>query len=193
MFASCRMSPAAVGLGGMTPVQIDSAVAAVAWTGCDTVARAAVGGGTTDVEICAAPSARLYGPNNPPSGSGAPVARMRNLGTRVEARWGLQPNGTYPIWLYSGTVGASYDIRGNGVNVTGYYFGCKHKPATTSRADFGTCADNPAAMSARLGSGAPSASGPADGEDKAGHTLMDRATGPAWISCTEGCCTTDAQ
>lgn len=194
MIAGCSPPALGSGVAAMTPAEIDVALATISWTGCTTVARAAVPSGTTDVEICAAPNARDYGPRNPPPGLGAPVARMRNTGTRVEARWGLQPNGTYSIWLHSGTIGASYTIIGNAVNVTGTYFGCGHSPADSSRASFGTCADNPMPMSSRMGrNGFSNASSPDGGDDKGGHTLLDIATGPAWIACTEGCCTTDAQ
>ncbi|HUR91855.1 MAG TPA: hypothetical protein VMY38_04200 [Gemmatimonadaceae bacterium] len=174
----------------MTPAEIESALAAISWTGCATVARAAVPAGTTtDVEICASPGAREYGPRKAPPGLGAPVARMRNVGTRDEARWGLKPNNTYSIWLSSGFAGTQYTIIGSGVNKTGTYFGCGHSAAASSRANFGTCADNPYPLVGAGRTSGPSSS--AEG-DKPGHTLLDRATGPAWISCTEGCCTTDA-
>lgn len=178
-------------LGAMTPAEIESALAAISWTGCATVARAAIPSGTTtNVEICASPSAREYGPRKAPPGLGAPVARMRNLGTNAEARWGLKPNNTYSIWLSSGFAGTQYTIIGSGVNVTGTYHGCGHAPADSSRANFGTCADNPFPLVGPARNRGPSSSGD---DDKRGHTLLDRGTGPAWISCTEGCCTTDAQ
>ena len=192
LVAGCQATPA-VGVAGMTPIQMDSAVAAMSWVGCDTVARAAVGGGTTNVEICAAPNARLLGPSNAPAGDGAPVARMRNLGTtRVENRWKLQPKGTYSIWLYSGTAGALYRIRGGGLNIVGTYVGCDHPPETTDKASFGTCQDNPHQHGPSMRRNG-SSSGPAeDGGDGTARTLLSPLTGPAWISCTEGCCTTDA-
>lgn len=185
-------SPAvSTSVGVMTPAEIESALAAISWTGCATVARAAVPSGTTtNVEICASPSAREYGPRKAPPGLGAPVARMRNLGTNQEARWGLKPNNTYSIWLSSGFAGTQYTIIGSGVNVTGNYYGCGHAPADSSRASFGTCADNPSRMARGSHNRGPSS--PAE-DAKSEHTLLDRATGPAWISCTEGCCTTDAQ
>lgn len=174
-------------VGAMTPAEIESALAAIAWTGCSTVARAALPSGTTNVEICAAPGAHAYGPRNAPAGLGAPVARIRNLGALVEARWGLRPNNTYSIWLSSGSSGTEYTIIGSGVNTTGTYHGCNHGPANVSRAKFGTCADNPWPPVAGARSRGPSSSGE---DDKVEHTLLDPATGPAWISCTEGCCTT---
>lgn len=176
---------------GLTPMQMDSALASVAWTGCATVKRAAVGGDSTDVEICAAPDARAYGPGNPPGGKGTLVARLRNLGQRVEKRWGLQPNATYPIWLYTGVGGTLYTITGNGVNVTGTYHGCGYHAANSSRANFGSCAENPRMVSSDLGHGTVSRGPSGGGGDKDEHILHDRASGPAWISCTEGCCTTD--
>lgn len=187
----CSPSVAA-SVGAMPPAAIESALAAISWTGCATVARAAdTIGTTTNVEICAAPNAREYGPSKAPPGLGAPVARMRNIGTRREARWGLKPNNTYSIWLHSGgtTGGTMYTIIGSGVNVTGTYHGCKHDPAGSSRANFGNCADNPYPLAGSARSRGPSSSGE---EGKSEHTLLNRATGPAWVSCTEGCCTTDA-
>lgn len=181
----------AVGVSTMTPAEIESAIAAISWTGCATVARAAVpAGSTTNVEICASPGAREWGPRKAPPGNGSPVARMRNIGAHQEARWGLKPNNTYSIWLHSGITGETmYTIIGSGVNVTGPYHGCGHAPADSSRANFGTCAENPHPLAGGARSRGPSSSGELD---KGEHTLLDRGTGPAWVSCTEGCCTTDA-
>lgn len=186
VIAGCSpVVPASVGV--MAAADVESALAAISWTGCDTVARAALPSGKTNVEICASPGAHTYGPRNAPSGSGAPVARMKNIGGLVEARWGLRPNNTYSIWLHSGVGGTHYTIIGSGVNTTGTYHGCNHAPANVSRAKFGTCADNPWPPVAGARSRGPSSSGE---DDKGEHTLLDPATGPAWISCTEGCCTT---
>lgn len=172
----------------MTLAEIESAVAAIPWRGCATVARAALPGGTTNVEICAAPNAHTYGPRNAPGGGGAPVARIRNTGDSVEARWGLKPRTTYSIWLHRDTAGATvYTVIGSGVNRTGTYVGCRHTPADSSRANFGTCSDNPWPLAGGARSRGPSSSGE---NHKGEHTLLDRATGPAWITCTDGCCTT---
>ncbi len=115
---------------------------------------------------------------------------MRNLGSRVEKRWGLQPGPhAYIVWLGGPATGTmQWTIKGLGVQLSGPYRGCGFHTASTSKANFGTCAENPLLGPARTTRG-PSAGGTGEKDE---HVLLDMATGPAWISCTEGCCTTDA-
>lgn len=191
--AGCSPS---LGSIGMTSPQMDSIVASLSWVGCDTVARVGEGG-PTDVEICAAPGIQQYGPNDPPGGGAAPVARMRNLGGTVEARWRLLANGSvYHIWLHSGGGKTGFTILGPGAgpNRTGAYHGCKHQPANAARASFGTCDDRPwpPPLAGRARNGFSRASAPDDRGMKFEHRLLAPETGPAWLTCREGCCTTGA-
>lgn len=171
------------------------------WVGCDTMPRTSASG-TTPVEICAAADARLYGPGNA-SPRGQPVARMRNLGTEPDTRWGLRPRRVYVIAIHSDAAGTGYKIwpeRGGGPIRTGTYYPCGHggESPPTSSATFGACTDSfvkhavpqPGALAS-----AEALRGPMAGEAPAvpGHALYDRLNGPAWVSCTDGCCTTDAQ
>jgi len=118
---------------------------------------------------------------------------MRNLGPGTEARWGLQPGKTYSIWLSEALNGTTlYTIKGPGVKVVDEYHGCGYHAATTSKANFGSCAENRLSATSATGGNAGS-HGPSEaGTGKEGHILLDRASGPAWVSCNEGCCTTDA-
>lgn len=188
--AACAPAAPAPGTGRPSEREI----ASIVWVGCDTVARnTAVPGVTTPVEICAADYARKVGPRNA-GPDGRPVARMRNLGTVNEGRWNLRPGRRYIIAVYSGVAGGTYRITHEGPGGplgSGVYHPCgpAHEPPTSS-ATFGACRDygtGPAPNSS-IGSG-PSAGEPAT----RGHALLGPADGPAWISCTDGCCTTDIQ
>lgn len=194
--ASCSPRLASGGLS-MTPAQMDSVLAATTWstTGCTTVDRVAVrpqgttAPVTTAVRICPAANARVWGPGNAPK-NGVPVATMHNTGSYIEAKWGLEPNDHYVIWVEAAGAGrARYIIRqGQEEIVSGPYIGCKHNPATADSTAFGNCRENPYPLVGGQRSRGPSAGA----DDKFEHTLLDRDSGPAWISCTEGCCTTGA-
>lgn len=176
----------------MTAAEQAAAIAMASWVNCVTVRRVAVApGDSTDVEICADTGAKKYGPTTPPSGYGKPVAKMRNLGDHVEDRWNLVAGGTYIVWL-SGPPGGPtrWTIKGHGMQISGPFVGCGYHAADTSKANFGNCMENPAPVVTRS-----IRRGPAEhaGSGKDEHILLDRATGPAWISCTAGCCTTEAQ
>lgn len=189
----CRPRVVPSPLDGMSRTQEATAIALTSWVGCATVDRVSTTPGqTTPVEICADTGAKSYGPNAPPSGLGRPVARLRNLGSLVERKWNLQPHGLYLLWLNESPAGgALWTMRGPGVELVGRYEGCGYHAATVSRANFGSCAENPVARQRAMGA---LSRGPSTGEpgDKDEHILLDRASGPAWISCTEGCCMADA-
>lgn len=180
----------------MTSAQMDSILSRTTWgRACTTVDRVAVPPSgttthvTTAVRICPAANARAIGPGNATS-VWVPVATMHNTGNYIEAKWGLEPNGHYQIWVYANAAGrATYSIttQGNEI-VSGPYIGCNHPAATADSAAFGNCADNPLVRGARS-RGGPSTAG---ADEKFEHTLLYPASGPAWISCTEGCCTTGA-
>lgn len=165
------------------------------WVACDTLPRTSASGGVVPVEICAADDARLYGPGNAPP-KGRPVARMRNLGTERDLRWGMRPRRVYVIAVHSDAAGLGYKIwpEGPGGPIkVGSYYPCGHggQSPPTSSATFGACGDTvvtgPPARGT-LASRGPAESGSAG---KPSHVLFDVHNGPAWISCTDGCCTTD--
>lgn len=195
--AGCWPRPVRSPIASMSTAEETAILALTKWVGCTTVRReSTVAGDSVDVTICADTGARRFGRNNPPAGAkGRAVGQIRTgAGNRDEGRWGLEPNSTYYIWL-SGPAGGptTWTIKGPGVFVEGPLRGCGHPPAGSDSASFGTCADNrPSAAMSRGPNERSGASSPDGGTVKFVHTLLDRATGPAWISCTEGCCTTDA-
>ncbi len=193
VIASCQ--PASSSPGPAQPERLASPI----WVGCDTLPRTTAQG-TTPVEICAAEDARLYGPGNAPA-KGRPVARMRNLGTEPDLRWGLRRNRVYVIAIHSDAAGTGYKIwpeGGGGPIRTGTYYPCGHggESPPTSSATFGACREVVKHSVPQRGS--PSSvealRGPAGGEASTlpRHALYYRENGPAWIACTDGCCTTDA-
>lgn len=193
---SCHPARPVASIGGMTEAEQTAALALTSWVNCVTVRRVAATGvsDSTNVEICADTGAKKFGPNNGPGGVlGKPIARMRNLpGGKVERRWKLQPGSHYyHVWITGPAGGPTrWTIKGQGVNVSGPFRGCGYAAASVSRANFGDCMENP-----WPGRPAPGRSGPSDGggSDKPDHPFFATADGPAWISCREGCCTTDAQ
>lgn len=191
VMAACQQGPS-TRLEGVTTAQHASALVLAKWVGCDTISRVSTTSGvaSTDVEICADTGARRYGPHNAPLGPGKPVARMQNLGQGVEARWGLIPgNHYYLVWIHGPASNMRWTIRGRQVDTSGPYRGCSfHRMPDSSYASFGTCVQNRPLVGRSIGRG-PAEGG---GEDMKEHLLLNKATGPAWVSCTDGCCTTDA-
>ena len=192
--AGCWPRAVPAPIATMSAAEESAMLALTKWVGCTTVQRAAtISGDSAEVRICADTGTRRFGKHTPP-GNNKPraVAQIRNLSNnRVEDRWGLQPNTTYYIWLSAapgGTTAWAIKRPGEPAIASGPLEGCGHPQATVDSASFGTCADNPYPRPGAARSGGPSSEG-----GKGEHTLLDRATGPAWISCTEGCCTTDAQ
>lgn len=191
VIAACQ-GVSSTGLDAMTSAQQASALALAKWVACDTIRRVSKTSGvdSTDVEICADTGARRYGPNDPPPGIGKPVARMRNVGQGVEKRWGLTPGSHYySVWIRGPANAIRWRIHGLQVDISGPYRGCGyHTMPSSSSANFGSCTENPPLVGRSIGRGP--AENWTDGSKE--HILLDRATGPAWISCTDGCCTTDA-
>lgn len=190
--ASCAPT---LGSPVLTSTQIDSTVASLTWVGCSTVSRVGEGG-HTNVQICAASDARNFGRGSPPASRRA-IAKMKNLGGFTEKRWGIKPNQTFIIHLQPnpGSGPALYSVEGPlSTTVPQPYWACAHpKVDSTSRATFGNCGDttNTGQMPRFLGG---RSRGPDAGPESsaAAHRLLDPADGPAWITCTEGCCTTGA-
>lgn len=195
--AGCGPRVVSSPVGTMSSAEEEALLASAKWVGCTTIQReTTVPGAFAAVRICADTGARRFGQNTPPSGLGKPVARMVNLSqTHTERRWNLQPGMTYHIWLRRSPAGpTAWEIRGPGGSVaTGPFMGCNHPQASADSASFGTCEDIRSAAATSRGRNDFSRASSIDGGDsKATHTLLHPATGPAWISCTEGCCTTDA-
>lgn len=166
----------------------------ISWTGCSPwTPRQGDAAGNADVQICATDYANQIGGNNA-APDGVIVARMINRGPGVEARWGLVPGVEYFIAV---NRGGRYNIieMGNASpgsprpNRTGSYHECKgpqHTPQATASAKFGDCSS----VKHTEGSDAASAGrGPSDASHAA--PTLNSFTGPAWITCDAGCCTTD--
>lgn len=190
VLAACQR-PTPSPMGAMSSAEQDATLLLTKWVGCNTVRRVSTTAGvdSTDVEICADTGARRLGPSSPPP-VGKPVAFMRNLGDGIEQRWGLRPGGHYVVRIHGPPNAVRWTISGPQVNLSGPYRRCgDHTMPDSSYANFGSCAENPSSVRP------PTRRGPAavgtDGKNE--HILLDRATGPAWVSCTDGCCTTDQQ
>lgn len=170
----------------------------VTWVGCSTVQRTGNNSGTTtNVEICAAQYARDIGQGNTNS-NGVLMARMVNLGSQAERRWGLTPGDTsFIVSFPRDQTQGSYAILqvragssgGTNVNVlrqNGNFIYCDHPKPASSSASFHTCQEKrPAPARSTRGQ---TGSGP-NAPDEVANPSED---GPAWVSCLSGCCTTEA-
>lgn len=158
-------------------------------TGCRTRPRKVGTSGETDVTICAIAGAHNQSTVSAPS-TGIIVATLTNIGTTPDDRWQLDPGKTYYLRVFgSGTFGVpgKYDIRSftddswDAPVKSGDFIPCtgtKHPKQKRSHAGYATCDDHQ----------------PADAEDPEVLALRPAASGgPAWITCAEGCCTTDIQ
>jgi len=187
-------------LGNIPRAELRSLGKSVAWVGCDTTARTGWLGGTTDVEICAAQYAKDVG-RGYTNRKGVLVARMVNLGTGVDRRWGLTPKDTSFIAGFpAGRAQGAYAILevprnsypGTTIRVLvegGSFTYCPHtwQPAASS-AEFETCDGKLRSASHQRGAN-EIASGPQASAD----APLQSADGPAWVSCRSGCCTTELQ
>lgn len=154
--------------------------------GCRTRARR-VGTGGTDVTICAIAGAHNQSTVSAPS-TGVIVATLTNVGSVPDDRWRLEPGRTYYLRVFgSGSFGTpgKYDIRSftedswDTAVASGDFIPCtgpKHPRQNRSHAGYATCSDD----------------SPADAEDPA-LVSANPSGGPAWITCAEGCCTTDLE
>lgn len=172
----------------------------VSWIGCFTGVRTGWPSGTTAVQICAAQYARDVGRGST-NANGVLVARMVNLGSNVENRWGLTPTDTSFIVAFPGNASqGGYAILeiprntfpGTKIRVLlegGNFIYCPHPPRpAVSSADFNTCEEKATSASHQSGAG-EYASGP----QASGDAPLFSPDGPAWVSCRTGCCTTDMQ
>jgi len=193
-----RLSRSAIGMacllvavaGCTRPASAPRTAAGPKWVGCSDTQRAAVGGGLTLVQICAELNARFYIGANAPNG-GVRVARIVNSGPGIEERWGLEVDKEYLVIITPGGTGQGgrYQIvgpgNGNNPNRVGNYYQCLplHGRPAESSARFGDCnaTVTSAGTHADIGS-----------SDDAAVASLDPGSGPAWISCETGCCTTDA-
>lgn len=184
---------------GSSPAAAPLATASASpnWVACDTLPRTSASGGEVAVEICVADDARLYGPGNA-SPKGKAVARMRNLGTERDLRWGMLPGRNYVIAVHSEAASTRYKIwpEGPGGPIkVGIYYACGHggESPPTSSATFGACDASIVESLSQSTQSTLANRGPAEGPTagKPSHVLFDVRNGPAWVSCTDGCCTTD--
>lgn len=159
------------------------------WVGCSDTRRDNVDGGLALVQICAERDARFKLGSNAPQG-GVQVARMYNSGPGVEKRWGLEVGQEYFVVITPGGPGPGgrWQITGPGSpsspNRRGDYTQCTpiHGRPPTSSAKFGDCSD---ALAANGTHAKLDANGP-------GMFTLNTRSGPAWVSCETGCCTTEA-
>ncbi|MEX1185426.1 MAG: hypothetical protein WEA80_02450 [Gemmatimonadaceae bacterium] len=128
------------------------------------------------------------------------TARLVNFGTSRDARWNLTSGDTsYIISFPKAASEGEYailevsanSVPGDKVRVVkenGLFRYCQHGgPPPVSEASFYTC-DEKAEMHRRSRS-SDAGSGPnASGDD----LLVPAMDGPAWVSCSAGCCTTEA-
>lgn len=160
-------------------------------SGCRTRKRPA-GTAWTKVQICALVGANAQSGATAQS-TGTIVGTLINTGTVADDRWSLQPATTstpavtYYLRIFPPRSGseegyyqiASYSASGwDAAKETGSFNHCPgpgHSPQARAHAGFATCAEGP----------------PTDAEDpiEPSESLLP-TDGPAWITCREGCCTT---
>ncbi|HUR91854.1 MAG TPA: hypothetical protein VMY38_04195 [Gemmatimonadaceae bacterium] len=198
-FVGCK--PAAREAGTPSAASADSAtgqvqVATASSSGCRTAARDAEGGlGKTPVQICAVPGTHETSSDNAPL-YGFVVATLQNRGTTVrDARWKLEPGKMYYLRVFKARTGQTED---------GYYeisslTGANWDPAIASGSlvHCGISPDHPKQSWAHAGFSTCAAGQPKGAEDPASGdpvlvSGLQASGGPAWITCAEGCCTTDA-
>lgn len=159
------------------------------------------------VQVYADTGARNVAPNPADSG-GTLVGKLDNLGDAREAMYGLE-NGPYDFLLYvfpaTGTANGRWVIERvgkalpyNHVTVAeGTQVGCNHPTNwNSSFGEFRSCADGPPPnppASARSGALPQSGIRTAGFNLFAGFiALQARSTDPIWLTCTSGCCVSDA-
>lgn len=193
-FIGCK--PAGPDAGTSPAASADSAathagLANAGKSGCRTRPRVA-GTGSTDVQICALPSANKHSGTTAPAG-GIIVATLTNIGTVRDDRWKLAPGTTYYLRVFPPRAGYTenghYDIRSftgetwdalPSPKASGSFVACTgpgHVKQPRSHAGYSICSAGPV-------------TDPEDPLALTGSILP--SDGPAWITCAEGCCTTDA-
>lgn len=192
-------------LGQLSQAALNSLAQQVTWEGCTTVARTSAATAPapapppTNIQICAASYSRLLGPGNT-AVTGVLTARMVNVGAYKDARWGLTPGqtsyivsfpratsqGEYAILEVSATPAPGAKVKV--VKANGIYRYCPHGGTpSVSEASFYTCEQR--AQMHRRSRSSDAGSGPNGGDD---DVLVQNLDGPAWITCSAGCCTTEA-
>ena len=141
------------------------------------------------MQICAVPGAHLISSDSAPD-YGIVVARLENQGPVRDARWRLEPGRIYYLRVFRARSGQTED---------GYYeinslTGTTWDPALASGSlvHCGVSSDHPAQSHAHAGFSTCGEGQPEEAEDSAvPSTSLLLSDGPAWITCKEGCCTTD--
>lgn len=170
----------------------------VTWEGCTWAARTSTTPTPTVIQICAASYSRILGRGNT-ANTGVLTARLVNFGTSRDARWNLTSGDTsYIISFPKAASEGEYailevsanSVPGDKVRVVkenGLFRYCQHGGApATSSASFYTC-ERKRAMHGRSAT-SDAGSGPSADDD----ALIQDLDGPAWVSCSAGCCTTEA-
>lgn len=171
----------------------------VTWEGCTWAARTSATPTPTVIQICAASYSRTLGQGNT-ARTGVLTARMVNFGADGDARWNLTPGDTsYIISFPKATSAGEYailevsanSVPGDKVRVVkanGTYQYCQHGgPPPASEASFYTCTKK--AEMHRRSRSSDAGSGPS--ADVELLSLSPSLDGPAWVTCSAGCCTTD--
>lgn len=171
-------------------------VATATGRGCRTAARDAEGGsGKTPVQICPEPGAHETSSDDAPQ-YGLVVATLQNRGSTLrDARWKLEPGKMYYLRVFkarteqtedgyyeiSSLTGANWDPAVASGSLVHCGISSDHPKPSRSHAGFSTCAAGPPKEAEDTTSG-----------EAAVVSVAQGSGGPAWITCKEGCCTTDA-
>jgi hypothetical protein len=178
--------------GKMSPTEFNQLVDTVEWSG-SIRRRACTGDGCnkdsfTMVSIMAIEDADQVDPDSLPD-NGVIVGVMQNLGQYTEAKYDMPPRSVqwYLLWIKGDSgqrrlhfVKRTHDVGVHPYLMTeqyGHIIRCDHKDAEPRivRADFRDC---------------PRAGLPQNDSSRREDTA-DRPTAGAWLTCSQGCCTTD--
>lgn len=167
-----------------------AAPAAAANSGCRTRPRVAgTGRTTTPVRICAYPWAHLES-GSTAGKDGIIVASLTNTGQVADDRWQLAPGVTYYLRVFPKRAGKAE----NGFyQISSFTDDSWDEVPTERKGSFIACAGtgHPKQPRAHAGFSTCTQGKPTDAEDPAVVTGVQGSGGPAWITCKEGCCTTD--
>lgn len=182
--APAGVAPAAEPTADMIQAQLTSLVT----SGCRTRRRVA-GAGDTRVQICAVEGANEISSDTAPPW-GFVVGTIVRTGNARDDRWRLDRGKTYYLRVFQTRSGHPDD---------GYYeitswsgTSWEAPKASGSFVHCGVDQDHPRQPRSHAGFSTCDQGQPADAEDPTPLAQDTPSGGPAWITCAEGCCTTDA-